>query len=350
MKLAPETKDSQEESPIVTRLRRARAVGGASLSGPQKAVLLILAMHADDDGVCWPGVDTIADETCLSENTVRAASAHLVKLGVVSRVARPQTSHLYRFDDVKLEQMAQESLAARKQRRALMLRRPSAGREGAAREGAAREGAAREGAAGGVFALQPLRVRPAAAEPEETKEEIRGETKGDARAPAGDSRRDRAEPSVAAPQSSVRMPLEAPSQSAPARRVNTGGAVFEEIRAAFVEGITSVTNGPYVLDVFAYRDLSAVVNAHAPKGTALELVAWVRTKAAEFAAVAIETGRFTGLKPRAFGDWLNEPRIVTAKRRPGVVRQGLKDGVDARAANALETESGDEILAALSLK
>ncbi|RWY90951.1 helix-turn-helix domain-containing protein, partial [Pseudomonas aeruginosa] len=43
------------------------------LSCAQKAVLISLADNANDQGVCWPAVATIAERTCLSERAVRNA-------------------------------------------------------------------------------------------------------------------------------------------------------------------------------------------------------------------------------------------------------------------------------------
>lgn len=41
------------------------------MSPSQKAVLVSLADQANDDGVCWPSVESIGRRTCLSERAVR---------------------------------------------------------------------------------------------------------------------------------------------------------------------------------------------------------------------------------------------------------------------------------------
>ena len=73
------------------------------MSPSQKAVLISLADQASDDGVCWPGVGTIARRTCLSERAVQDALAWLQTVGLVFREYRANTSTSYtispnRFD------------------------------------------------------------------------------------------------------------------------------------------------------------------------------------------------------------------------------------------------------------
>ena len=65
------------------------------MSASQKAVLISLADQANDDGVCWPAVGTIAARTCLSERAVRDALAWLQTAGVVFREYRANTSTSY---------------------------------------------------------------------------------------------------------------------------------------------------------------------------------------------------------------------------------------------------------------
>lgn len=76
------------------------------MSPAQKAVLISLADQANDDGVCWPAVGTIAARTCLSERAVRDALAWLQAAGAVFREYRHNTSTSYtvcpkRFDPSK---------------------------------------------------------------------------------------------------------------------------------------------------------------------------------------------------------------------------------------------------------
>ena len=73
------------------------------MSPSQKSVLISLADQASDDGVCWPGVGTIAKRTCLSERAVQDALAWLQTVGLIFRTYRANTSTSYtispsRFD------------------------------------------------------------------------------------------------------------------------------------------------------------------------------------------------------------------------------------------------------------
>lgn len=65
------------------------------MSPAQKAVLISLADQANDDGVCWPGIKTIAKRTCLSERAVQEAIAWLQTVGLVFRDYRLNTSTSY---------------------------------------------------------------------------------------------------------------------------------------------------------------------------------------------------------------------------------------------------------------
>ncbi len=65
------------------------------MSAAQKAVLISLADQANDDGVCWPAVNTIADRTCLSERAVQEALSWLQKTGIVFRTYRHNSSTSY---------------------------------------------------------------------------------------------------------------------------------------------------------------------------------------------------------------------------------------------------------------
>ncbi|WP_254918077.1 helix-turn-helix domain-containing protein [Stenotrophomonas pavanii] len=55
------------------------------LSVTQKAVLISLADQANDDGVCWPAVGTIAARCCMSARAVRTAMDHLEAVGLLTR-------------------------------------------------------------------------------------------------------------------------------------------------------------------------------------------------------------------------------------------------------------------------
>ena len=65
------------------------------MSPAQKSVLISLADQANDDGVCWPGISTIARRTCLSERAVQDAIAWLQTVGVVFREYRINSSTSY---------------------------------------------------------------------------------------------------------------------------------------------------------------------------------------------------------------------------------------------------------------
>ncbi|MEK7947663.1 helix-turn-helix domain-containing protein [Pigmentiphaga sp. YJ18] len=61
----------------------------------QKAVLVSLADNANDEGVCWPAVATIAMRTCLSERAVQAAIKWLVQAQALSVRQRDGRSTVY---------------------------------------------------------------------------------------------------------------------------------------------------------------------------------------------------------------------------------------------------------------
>ncbi|MDP0496390.1 MAG: helix-turn-helix domain-containing protein [Verrucomicrobiota bacterium JB024] len=65
------------------------------MSPTQKAVLISLADQANDQGVCWPSVGSIAERTCLSERAVRKAVRDLEAMGHVSSNGRSGTSSYY---------------------------------------------------------------------------------------------------------------------------------------------------------------------------------------------------------------------------------------------------------------
>jgi len=80
------------------------------LSAPAavKLVALILADHADSDGVCWPSYRRIAERSCLSERTVRRYVGELADSGVIRKLQtgglasrdgeRVWTTNHYRID------------------------------------------------------------------------------------------------------------------------------------------------------------------------------------------------------------------------------------------------------------
>jgi len=73
-----------------------------NLRGPARAILMVLADHADEKGICWPSIATIARETGFASSTVKH---HLRNLrddhGVIDWQQRAdakgdKTSNLYR--------------------------------------------------------------------------------------------------------------------------------------------------------------------------------------------------------------------------------------------------------------
>lgn len=64
-----------------------------------KLVLLKLADHADDDGVCWPSQGRIAKDTGLTRNWVNAQIAKLAELGIliVEQRINPQGQQTNRY-------------------------------------------------------------------------------------------------------------------------------------------------------------------------------------------------------------------------------------------------------------
>ena len=65
------------------------------MSAAQKAVLISLADQANDDGVCWPSVGSIAKRTCLSTRSVQEAIAWLQSAHAVQRAYRANSSTYY---------------------------------------------------------------------------------------------------------------------------------------------------------------------------------------------------------------------------------------------------------------
>ena len=65
------------------------------MSAAQKAVLISLADQANDEGVCWPSVGSIAKRTCLSTRSVQEAIAWLQSAHAVQRAYRANSSTYY---------------------------------------------------------------------------------------------------------------------------------------------------------------------------------------------------------------------------------------------------------------
>ncbi len=84
------------------------------LSVTQKAVLISLADQANDDGVCWPAVGTIAARCCMSPRAVRSAMDHLEAVGLLARDRRFNSSTVYSVTPAKFNTAAAPSKGTRK--------------------------------------------------------------------------------------------------------------------------------------------------------------------------------------------------------------------------------------------
>ncbi|GIV57754.1 MAG: hypothetical protein KatS3mg042_0667 [Rhodothermaceae bacterium] len=71
-------------------------------------VLLCLADHANDEGICHPSVRRLARRTRLTERHVYNLLSELESEGIVSRISRPGTSTLYRIHVDRLAQLPAE--------------------------------------------------------------------------------------------------------------------------------------------------------------------------------------------------------------------------------------------------
>lgn len=68
----------------------------ATLTGNTRMVLLALADSANDEGTCWPLIDTIARKVNCSRSTVESALANLERQGYLERNHRRNSSTIYR--------------------------------------------------------------------------------------------------------------------------------------------------------------------------------------------------------------------------------------------------------------
>jgi hypothetical protein len=127
-----------------------------SLSVTQKAVLISLADQANDDGVCWPAIGTIAKRCCMSERAVRTAMDHLEAVGLLSRERRFNSSNVYSVTPGKFDASAAGTKAKRK------AKKPGAapGAGGAADAGGAPAAPGDAPGAGGEAGGAGLEVRP----------------------------------------------------------------------------------------------------------------------------------------------------------------------------------------------
>lgn len=131
------------------------------LSVTQKAVLISLADQANDDGVCWPAVGTIAARCCMSARAVRTAMDHLEAVGLLTRDRRFNSSTVYKVTPANFDKAAAPSKAGRKSGKAATApgagAAPHAGGAPAAGVDAPRAGGDAPGAGLGVRPVPPNR-------------------------------------------------------------------------------------------------------------------------------------------------------------------------------------------------
>lgn len=131
------------------------------LSVTQKAVLISLADQANDDGVCWPAVGTIAARCCMSARAVRTAMDHLEAVGLLTRDRRFNSSTVYKVTPANFDKAAAPSKAGRKGGKAGTAPgagdAPNAGGAPAAGGGARHAGGDAPGAGLGVRPVPPNR-------------------------------------------------------------------------------------------------------------------------------------------------------------------------------------------------
>lgn len=86
---------------------------GLQLPPSEKAVLMSLADQANDSGVCWPGVGSLCERTCLGERTVQRALRALEEREVLVCDVRAMRTNRYTLNVALLKQMEREREAAR---------------------------------------------------------------------------------------------------------------------------------------------------------------------------------------------------------------------------------------------
>ena len=109
------------------------ACAAYGVKGAKLMIMARLADYSNDDGVCYPGVETICRQLGLGESTVRTAISELEADGWLPRHSRRKgnrnTSNLYHLNADRLEQLARterDKVAELKQQRRLSaLRDPS---------------------------------------------------------------------------------------------------------------------------------------------------------------------------------------------------------------------------------
>ncbi|MEB7741780.1 helix-turn-helix domain-containing protein [Escherichia coli] len=102
------------------------ACAAYGVKGAKLMIMARLADYSNDDGVCYPGVETICRQLGLGESTVRTAISELEVDGWLTRQSRRKgnrnTSNLYHLNADRLEQFARterDKIAELKQQRRL---------------------------------------------------------------------------------------------------------------------------------------------------------------------------------------------------------------------------------------
>ncbi len=126
------------------------------LSVTQKAVLISLADQANDEGVCWPAINTIAKRCCMSARAVRSAMDHLEVVGLLARERRFNSSNVYSVTPKNYNPAA----AAPKGKRKAAKPAPAPGAGGAPHAGGAPDAVGGAPDAGDGAAGAGLEVRP----------------------------------------------------------------------------------------------------------------------------------------------------------------------------------------------
>lgn len=100
------------------------ACAAHDIKGAKLVIMARLADYSNDDGICYPSVETICRQLGLGESTVRTAIAELESTGWLRRESRRKgnrnTSNLYHLNADRLEALARiekDKVAALKQQR-----------------------------------------------------------------------------------------------------------------------------------------------------------------------------------------------------------------------------------------
>jgi len=75
----------------------------------QKLILLKLADNADDGGVCWPSLETVAGACGCSSRTVMRAIDHFKEMKILSSTRRYNKSNKYYFNSDTMSQLKSNS-------------------------------------------------------------------------------------------------------------------------------------------------------------------------------------------------------------------------------------------------